>query len=121
MHGSWAITDRGNESEFMKKSYRWSALSVAAALCAFSAAPAHAYLGPGGAVSGIGALLALIGAIIVAMVGFVWFPVKRMLAKKRQRETPESVSADPATVDKTASFKANTPSSTREASQKRSA
>tara|TARA_B110000305_G_scaffold242020_1_gene319125 strand:- start:3131 stop:3334 length:204 start_codon:yes stop_codon:yes gene_type:complete len=44
--------------------------------------PALAYLGPGGAVSSIGALLALIGAVLLAVIGFVWFPLKRMLSGK---------------------------------------
>ena len=45
-----------------------------------AAMPALAYLGPGGAVSSIGALLALIGAVLLAVIGFVWFPLKRMLS-----------------------------------------
>ena len=53
------------------------------------AIPAHAYLGPGGAVSSIGALLALIGAVFLAVIGFVWFPVKRMLARKQQATDEE--------------------------------
>lgn len=47
-----------------------------------AAMPALAYLGPGGAVSSIGALLALIGAVLLAVIGFVWFPLKRMLSGK---------------------------------------
>jgi hypothetical protein len=53
-------------------------------LLTLACSPVHAYLGPGGAVSGIGALLALIGAVLLAIIGFVWFPLKRMLSGKRQ-------------------------------------
>jgi hypothetical protein len=36
------------------------------------ATPSQAYIGP---VSALGSLLALIAAIVVAIVGFVWFPL----------------------------------------------
>ncbi len=53
-------------------------------LFTLTCSPANAYLGPGGAVSSIGALLALIGAVLLAIIGFVWYPVKRMLTGKRR-------------------------------------
>jgi hypothetical protein len=40
---------------------------------------AFAYVGPGAGVSAIGAALALIGGLILAIVGFVWYPLKRLL------------------------------------------
>lgn len=43
----------------------------------------YAYIGPGGALSGIGSLLALIAAILLAILGFLWFPIKRLIAKIR--------------------------------------
>lgn len=50
-----------------------------------------AYLGPGGALSAIGSLLALIGAVALAVLGFVWYPVKRWLrARREQRERREA-------------------------------
>jgi hypothetical protein len=49
--------------------------------------PAYAYLGPGGVVSGIGSLLALIAAVVVAVVGFVWFPIKRLLKRRKTTTT----------------------------------
>ena len=48
---------------------------------------AVAYIGPGGVVSGIGALIALIGAILLAILGFLWFPIKRLLRKRQQAKT----------------------------------
>jgi len=42
-----------------------------------------AYIGPGGALSLIGSLLALIGATALALVGFVWYPLKRLLRGRR--------------------------------------
>lgn len=38
---------------------------------------ATAYVGPGGVLSGIGSVIALIFAIIVAFIGFLWYPIKR--------------------------------------------
>ncbi len=43
--------------------------------------PVFAYVGPGGAVSGIGALLALVAAVFFAILGFLWLPLKRLLSK----------------------------------------
>jgi hypothetical protein len=37
------------------------------------------YIGPGGALSAIGSLLALLAATVLALLGFVWYPIKRLL------------------------------------------
>lgn len=42
---------------------------------------ASAYIGPGAGLSAIGSLLALIGAVLLAIVGFVWYPVRRLLRR----------------------------------------
>lgn len=42
---------------------------------------ALAYIGPGAGLSAIGSLLALIGAVLLAIVGFVWYPVRRLLRR----------------------------------------
>jgi len=68
-------------------------------ICFLSVAPAYAYMGPGGAVSSVGALLALIGAVVVAVVGFLWFPLKRMLAKKKQADLQQLNSSDLESTD----------------------
>jgi len=47
------------------------------------AAPAHAYIGPGAGLTAIGAVLALIAALLLAVVGFVWYPVKRLLRTRK--------------------------------------
>lgn len=46
---------------------------------------AHAYGGPGSVVSGIGALLAAVAAVGAAVVGFFWFPLKRLIRNLRGR------------------------------------
>lgn len=45
---------------------------------------AHAYIGPGAGLSAIGTLVALVGAVLLAIVGFVWYPLKRLLRKNNQ-------------------------------------
>jgi len=56
----------------------------------FLTAPAKAlaYIGPGAGLTAIGTAVAFIAAILLAIVGFIWYPIKRLLAKikeKRQR------------------------------------
>ena len=50
-------------------------------------ATAEAYVGPGAGLSAIGALLAVIAGIIIAIFGFVWYPIKRLLRKVKQKDT----------------------------------
>ena len=47
---------------------------------------ALAYIGPGSGLTAIGSFLALIAALAVAIFGFVWFPLKRMFARKEPLE-----------------------------------
>ena len=59
------------------------------------AAPAEAYMGPGGTLSGLGTLLALVGAVFVAVAGFLWYPIKRLVKKRRAGQSADA-SADEA-------------------------
>jgi hypothetical protein len=56
---------------------------VVAVLLLTLTSPANAYLGPGGVVSGLGSFLALVAAVLVAIVGFLWFPIKRLIKRRR--------------------------------------
>ena len=47
---------------------------------------AEAYIGPGAGISVIGTVIALFGAILLAIVGFIWYPVKRFRAKKKKQQ-----------------------------------
>ncbi len=66
----------------------------AAALAALAAtiipATAHAYVGPGAGLTAIGTVIALLAALILAVVGFVWYPVKRLMAKRRADGSPST-------------------------------
>ena len=44
--------------------------------------PAYAYMGPGAGLTALGSLLALLGIIVLAVLGFLWYPIKRLLAKR---------------------------------------
>ena len=48
-----------------------------------AATPAFAYVGPGAGLTAIGSLVALFAAVGLAVVGFVWYPIKR-LRRRRQ-------------------------------------
>ena len=62
---------------------------------AFLLAPqiAFAYVGPGAGLTAIGTVLALLGAILLGIFGFIWYPVKRLL---RSRKAPEDDEIDDA-------------------------
>jgi hypothetical protein len=49
---------------------------------------AVAYIGPGAGIAAIGTVIALIGGILLAIVAFIWYPIKRLVAKiKKKRMT----------------------------------
>jgi len=43
--------------------------------------PAVPYIGPGAGLSAIGAFIAIVVAVIVALFGFLWYPIKRLIRK----------------------------------------
>ena len=45
----------------------------------------EAYIGPGAGISAIGTVVALMGAILLAIVGFVWYPIKRLLSRIKKK------------------------------------
>ena len=51
---------------------------------------ALAYIGPGAGLSALGALLALIGVVFLAIVGFIWYPVKRILRRRKSSRSNKS-------------------------------
>ena len=64
---------------------RRSLPSLVAALVALAttlSAPAQAYVGPGAGLGVIGTLFGIVAAILLAMFGLLWYPLKRAFAKK---------------------------------------
>lgn len=64
---------------------------VAAMLVALVPSDGHAYIGPGAGLSAFGALLALVVTVIVAIFGFVWYPIKRLARSLKRRRTERAV------------------------------
>ena len=57
---------------------------------------ALAYIGPGAGLSAIGTVVAVIGAVLLLIVGFVWYPMKRVLrVRKENKNTAEKEPTDP--------------------------
>lgn len=46
---------------------------------------AFAYIGPGSGVTFVGSIIALAAGLILGLIGFVWYPVKRLLRYVRER------------------------------------
>ena len=73
-----------------KASLRHSLFGLSVALlCVVAAMPAAAYVGPGAGLSALGSLLALLAAVVVTIVGFIWYPIKRILGKRRVPTEPD--------------------------------
>jgi|GEM_PF-3394366 len=67
---------------------------VVASLFVWSIVPgaAMAYVGPGAGITLIGSLVAVIFAVLLAIVGFVWYPIRRLRARrKKQGEVREEL------------------------------
>lgn len=60
-------------------------LALAATWYLGSPEAASAYVGPGAGLTVIGAALAFLASIVLAVVGFVWYPVKRFLRGRRDQ------------------------------------
>ena len=45
-----------------------------------------AYIGPGAGIAAIGTVIALVGGILLAIMAFLWYPIKRLLAKIRKKK-----------------------------------
>lgn len=63
-------------------------LSRTAGLAAFGAATlapelAAAYVGPGAGLTALGSALAFLGVAVLLVVGFLWYPAKRLLRRFR--------------------------------------
>jgi hypothetical protein len=47
---------------------------------------AIAYIGPGAGITAIGTVIALISAVIIGILGFIWYPIKRLLSKSKNKK-----------------------------------
>ena len=75
------------------RNYLKTGLSLALALALMPAA-ASAYIGPGAGLGAIGTLFAIIGAVFLAVVGLLWYPLKRMIKGKKSSTEAEKNPAE---------------------------
>ena len=68
----------------MRKLTLFFALLGAALL--YSASPAFAYIGPGAGLGAIVITVALAVGVVLLIVGFLWYPLKRMLKGKKKSD-----------------------------------
>lgn len=50
---------------------------------------AQAYVGPGGGLTAIGSIIAFLGAILLVILGFFWYPIKRLINHLRKKQVEE--------------------------------
>jgi predicted permease len=62
---------------------RCARITLLLALMLVLPATVFAYVGPGAGLSIIGSVLAFAAAIIVGIFGFLWFPIRRILRKRK--------------------------------------
>ena len=73
----------------MMRMIRISSLVLVALMLLALPQTASAYVGPGAGITVIGAALALIGGIVLAIFGFVWYPLKRLRRAKGKNAVAE--------------------------------
>lgn len=66
-------------------------------LLSLAASPLYAYVGPGAGISVLGSLLGILATILVAMGAIIFWPVRKLM--KRRKAAAKA--ADPAAVDTT--------------------
>jgi hypothetical protein len=78
---SAAAIDAEGKQDMFRDPATWLYAVLAAVAVAARPEAALAYVGPGAGLTAIGTVLALLGAVALALVGFVWYPVKRLLRR----------------------------------------
>ena len=69
---------------------RVSIAALALLLVVVTSSSAQAYVGPGAGLSAIGAVFALIIGLFVAILGFIWYPLKRLFRKRKAEPDDET-------------------------------
>ena len=71
-----------------------SKITAALTILVMLAAPAHAYTGPGLGLATITVALGFIASIFVAIFAIVWYPIKRMMKRKKSASNATSSNGD---------------------------
>lgn len=79
----------------MRNRSRKHGLATAVAIVTTLAAPsaAMAYVGPGAGLSIVGTVLAFVAAIVAGILGFLWFPIRRLIRKRKEAAAKAADSA----------------------------
>lgn len=56
---------------------------------------AHAYIGPGLAAGTVAIVLGVLSSIFLAFVGILWYPIKRLINRRRRLPTPQKAKDSP--------------------------
>lgn len=77
-------------------SYRFSTqYKLAAGLVAMIApSMASAYVGPGAGITAIGSVLALLVGVVLAIVGFLWYPIKRFIRSRSGKASSDNLTQE---------------------------
>jgi hypothetical protein len=51
------------------------------------ALPAHAYIGPGAGAGAVAVVLGILSSIVLGLIGIVWYPIKRLIKKRKIQRT----------------------------------
>lgn len=65
------------------------------ALLALAAVPAQAYVGPGAGISVLGSLLGILATIVVAIGAILFWPIRKLLRRRKAASAPVSTEAAP--------------------------
>ena len=55
---------------------------------------AHAYVGPGAGLGAVAVTLAVLLGVVLLLVGFVWYPLKRLVRRLRPSADSKSLAKD---------------------------
>jgi Na+/melibiose symporter-like transporter len=80
-------TARKPEERRKISAYRVLALSLSVGLT-FVPVAAQAYIGPGAGLGAIAVTAAVLLGLVLLLVGFLWFPLKRMMRKRKAGSEP---------------------------------
>ena len=61
--------------------------------------PTLAYVGPGGGLAALGSLMALLATVLLMVIGYFWYPIKRRLKGRKKDTTPVLPKPRPDSID----------------------
>lgn len=74
---------------------------IAILLLSLAAGPLHAYIGPGAGISVLGSLLGILATILVAIGAIIFWPVRKLMKRRKAAAQADHKAAEPAAVDST--------------------